>query len=71
MDSNDSEDWKQYLGINSFTGKLVLARSRFSPAARALKTHRFHSTYVGIVQKTSRRPTPIILPTYKNIQMMA
>ena len=43
--------------LNSLMGGLVPARSRFSPAARTLKTHRFHSTYVGIVQKTSRRPT--------------
>jgi len=53
--------------FNRNTGKSVLARSRFSPAARVLKSHRFHSTYVGIVQKTSRRPTSTILPTYKII----
>ena len=57
--------------INSLTGKSVLARSWFSPAPRALKSHRFHSTYVGIVQITSRRPTSTILPTYKIIQTMA
>ena len=42
-----------------------------SDLACALKTHLFHSTYVGIVQKPSRRPTSTILPTYKNIQTMA
>ena len=42
--------------INRHPGKSVLAR--------ALKTHHFHSTYVGIVQKTSRRPTSTILPTF-------
>ena len=45
--------------LNRHPGKSVLAR--------ALKTHRFHSTYVGIVRKTFRRPTLSILPTYKNI----
>ena len=33
----------------------------------ALKTHHFHSTCVGIVQKPSRRPIWTIIPTYKNI----
>ena len=49
--------------LNSLTGKSVLARSWFSPADRALKTHCFHSTYIEIVRKISRRPTSTILPT--------
>ena len=38
---------------------------------RALKTHCFHSIYVGIVQKTSCSLTSTILPTYNIIQTMA
>ena len=47
------------LSLNSLTGKQVLARS----SARALETHRFHCTYVRIVQKISRRGTSTILPS--------
>ena len=43
--------------INRNKGKSVLAR--------ALKTHRFHSTYIGIVQKTFRCPALTIL-NYQN-----
>ena len=57
--------------INSLTGKSVLVRSRFSPTAHAIKTHRFNLTYVGIVQETPRCPTLTILPTYNIIQTMA
>ena len=49
-----------YKQFNSLTGRLVLARSRFSSAACALKAHRFNLTYVGIVEKISRHPTSTI-----------
>ena len=62
--------WDKLTALNSLTGKSALAHSRFSPAARALNTHRFHFTYVGIVHKTSHSPTFTIIPTYKIIQTM-
>ena len=48
-----SYGWVCINWLNSLRGKYVLARS--------LKTHRFNLTYVGIVRKTSRRPTSNIL----------